>query len=88
MAAGLYLTQAEALLRDNRFRDAESLARSALAIDAGDSKAHNILGVSLASQGRVTEAIAAFREALRLNPADGPSQRNLAQALTIAGPHK
>jgi cytochrome c-type biogenesis protein CcmH/NrfG len=46
-----------------------------------------MLGVSLVSQGRVNEAIAAFREALRLNPADGQAQRNLARALAIDSRH-
>jgi Flp pilus assembly protein TadD len=48
-------------------------------------EAHNNLGVALASQDRLNEAIAHFREALRLEPNYAQARANLAIALQEAG---
>jgi Flp pilus assembly protein TadD len=66
-----------ALLKANRFGDAEAEAR-ALASAHGDSTAHNLLGVALASQGRLREATREFEDAVRLDPSSREARENLA----------
>ena len=48
-------------------------------------KAHHLIGVLLEKQGRHEEAIARYREVLRLDPQHLISMRNLAQVLTNQG---
>ena len=49
------------------------------------AEAHNNLGVALASQGRISEAIAEYREALRLKPDLAPALYELAWILATMG---
>ena len=51
----------------------------------GDARAHDYLGSALALQGKFDEAIAAFREAVRLKPNEGHYRLDLAYALHSAG---
>jgi spermidine synthase len=46
---------------------------------------HNILGIALADRGRIDEAIAEFREALRLDPASAQTHWHLGAALAYRG---
>ena len=47
--------------------------------------AHNYLGVARARQGSLPEAVAHFREALRLMPQFADARRNLTRALQESG---
>ena len=68
------------LLGERHYEDAEKESRALLARQPGDAEGHNRLGVALASLGRREEAVAEFREAVRLNPAAGGARDNLARA--------
>jgi len=46
---------------------------------------HNILGIALAGRGRMDEAIAEFREALRLDPGSAQTHWHLGAALAYRG---
>ncbi len=46
---------------------------------------HNILGIALADRGRIDEAIAEFREALRLDPGSAQTHWHLGAALAYRG---
>ena len=59
------------------------LERRALAIDPELADAHMWLGSGLLTLGRVDEAIAELREALRLEPDNGQAHQGLARALWI-----
>jgi tetratricopeptide (TPR) repeat protein len=50
------------------WRDSETLFRHALAVTKNNSAAHDDLGVIFELQGRSVEALAEYREAVRLNP--------------------
>ena len=52
-----------------------------MAADPSYAEAHNNLGFALESLGRLDEAIAAYREALRLGPQAGLPRDNLGRAL-------
>jgi tetratricopeptide (TPR) repeat protein len=62
------------------YRDLESLYGTTLALNPDAWLAHDNLGVVLARSGRLTEAIAHYREALRLNPNYAQTQNNLGDA--------
>ncbi len=81
-----YDTLGNVLQATGRFEEAEKMYRQALALPTGAGRAeiHNDLGVALARQGRQTEAVAKFREALRLKPDFAPAKANLARALKLA----
>lgn len=70
-----------ALLGQGRLVDAERVsrrARYALGLDPHRADGHNLLGLCLASQGRRSEARAAYAEALALDPQHVLAQNNLA----------
>jgi tetratricopeptide (TPR) repeat protein len=69
------------LLGERMYAEAEKQSRALLARWPGDAEAHNRLGVALASVGRTEEAVAEFREAVRLNPQGEEARNNLARAL-------
>ena len=56
----------------------------AIALDPYLLKAHNNLGVIYAAQGRLQEAVAAWKTALAIDPADPQTKRNLEEAVEIA----
>jgi tetratricopeptide (TPR) repeat protein len=59
--------------------------RKVVKMRPNDAAAHNNLGVVLASQHRMDEAIEQFREAARLRPGDASAQQNLGRALAERG---
>ena len=58
----------------------EREARALLALAPDDAQAYNMLGIALASQGQLQPAVAAFSEAVRLDPSDADARGNLARA--------
>jgi tetratricopeptide (TPR) repeat protein len=63
------------------WRDNETLWAHALECTRDNWAAHNDLGTALFKKGRIDEAIAQFREAVRINPDDGEAHNNLGSAL-------
>ena len=59
------------------------IERRALALDPQLADAHVWLGTALLGLGRVDEATAAFREAVRLEPDNGQAYQGLARALWV-----
>lgn len=72
------------------FKDATDEFRAALQLMPDSAEAYNNLGIALASQGEIDEAIDQFQRALRLQPAFVDAQRNLAKlrSLTDRSPTK
>ena len=56
-------------------------AERAVALKPGDATSRDLLGVTLAAQGRVDLAALQFREALRLDPCDDTARMHLEQVL-------
>jgi tetratricopeptide (TPR) repeat protein len=71
------------LFNQRRFADLEAESRTLLASLPNDADAHNQLGIALASQNRLNEAIGQFAEAVRLNPDLRSARNNLALALDV-----
>ena len=69
--------------------DAEALLREAIRLGAGEARTWGDLALALVALGRLTEAVAAFDEALRLDPKflDGrPGSRAAYEAARAGGP--
>ena len=60
--------RAARFLEQGNIAQASAQAREALRLNAGDADAHNVLGVTLAQQGQVDDAVQEFQVALRINP--------------------
>jgi tetratricopeptide (TPR) repeat protein len=67
------------------WKDGVTLFTHALAATRENFVAHNNLGVELDRRGRYEEALAHYREALRIKPGDRNSETNLAQASFAKG---
>jgi Flp pilus assembly protein TadD len=67
------------------WKDSERLWRHALSIQTDSAYAHNNLGMALAEQNRLDEAIAEFREVLRIDPLDADGHHNLGNVLARQG---
>ena len=63
-----FLVRAGVYLNRRRAREAEAAARRAIELAPSESIAHVFLGMSLMQQGEIQEALASFREAVRINP--------------------
>jgi tetratricopeptide (TPR) repeat protein len=59
---------------------AEDHARRAVALDPVSPEAWNNLGVALQRQGRLKDAVGAYRQSARLDPSQGLSRRNLSRS--------
>jgi len=70
-----------ASLQVRHWRDSESLFRHALAVTEDNHVAHAYLGDTLLAQGRTSEALPLFREAVRLRPDFLSATNNLAWVL-------
>jgi tetratricopeptide (TPR) repeat protein len=75
-----YLRAADEFLKANDFVGAERQCRKALEFNQANAKVHSTLGVALARQGKVDEAIKFFSEAVRLDPTDVDAHYSLGQA--------
>lgn len=80
--ADLFCDLGYSLSLQGQLPQAESNLRQALAIDPDHPRAHNLLGVTLARQGRTDDALVAFRAA-HCSPAE--AHANLAVVLTLHG---
>ena len=67
------------------WKDGATLFAHAIAVTNGNFVAHDNLGVELDRQGRPEEALAQYREAIRIRPGDRNSEGNYAQANFAAG---
>jgi protein O-mannosyl-transferase len=82
LAAGLgWLTER----RNRDYRSGVALWQDTVAKRPGNARAHNCLGVVLFKAGRIDEAIAHYRTALRLQTFYPEAHNNLGYALTEAG---
>ena len=80
-----YLRAANELLKADDFAGAERQCRKALELNPKNATAHSTLGVALARQGKLDEAIRHFTEAVRLNPGDTDAHYSLGQAMARKG---
>jgi tetratricopeptide (TPR) repeat protein len=67
------------------WRDGLTLFQHAVAVTDGNFVAHDNLGVELDRRGRADEALAEYREALRIRPSDRNASENFAQASFASG---
>src|SRR5574337_803814 len=67
-ASGTVLERAAKLIQLGRFREAEPLARQAVAAAPGSPQAHNLVGIVFDQTGRTAEAEREFRRTLELDP--------------------
>src|SRR5262249_11911446 len=77
-SANTYNSYALHLVRAGRYDEAVRNAQAAVRMDPRFAQAHNSLGTGLAKQGKPSQAIAEYREALRLMPGWPPAARRLA----------
>lgn len=79
--AAASVDEAESFRGRHRYADAERCARRAIALDPRFPRARSALGLVLLDTGRHAKAGAAFRGAIRLDPALTAVHRNLATAV-------
>ena len=79
------LEEAERHLQAGEYAAAERAFRQALESDPDSAVARSKLGVALAQQGRLDEAIAEFSKALSLRPTYAPAYSNLGNAYREKG---
>jgi tetratricopeptide (TPR) repeat protein len=72
--------QAQVLARLNRFKEAEILLRSALALHAENPEAHQHLGAVILQSGKTRQALDHLLEARRIDPIDHNDRLSLAGA--------
>jgi Flp pilus assembly protein TadD len=85
-AGSVYFDLAARQIEQGRPDEAERLARTLLRIDSRSAEAHNLLGVALGSQGRISDAIAEFRSAVELDPNNQRARNNLTHVLSLGAP--
>jgi putative PEP-CTERM system TPR-repeat lipoprotein len=73
MLASLFLSSGD-------FRDAQSVAEEAIALDENNAALHNSLGLAMLNQRRFKEAFASFQTAVDLDEENGGFRLNLAKA--------
>ncbi len=74
-----------AWLQVRTWKDSLTLFQHAAAVTEENYMAHNNLGILLADAGRLDEAIAQYREALRIRPTFAFTQNNMGNALMQKG---
>jgi non-specific serine/threonine protein kinase len=80
---GAYGLKGEFLSIPDMVSQAMDLERRAVALDPDLADAHMWLGSSLLGLGRIDEAVAEIREALRLDPGNGQAHQALARAFWV-----
>jgi len=81
----LSILAATTLLQLRYWANSISLFEHTLDVTANNVIVHNNLGMSLAKQGKTTEAIRHYSEALRINPNHAKAHNNLGNALDEQG---
>jgi hypothetical protein len=81
------LQKASTLAQSGNFPEAESLCRQILSQNSNHPDALHLLGIVLGRQGKSTESIQSFRQALQLQPNSAQLHHNLGFALRLAGAH-
>jgi len=76
-----YLRAADEFLKANDFIGAERQCRKGLELNPANAKVHSALGVALARQGKIDEAVKYFSQAVRLDPSDVDAHYSLGQAM-------
>ncbi|MFZ1074562.1 MAG: tetratricopeptide repeat protein [Verrucomicrobiia bacterium] len=87
IAAGLILAGC-LMLTENQlryWRDSQTLFSHAVAVTENNDVAHTNLGVALEQQGKLEDALAEYRTALKLAPDSAEAHNNLANLLAAAG---
>ena len=77
--------QAEKHLAEGHFAAAEIDFRQVIRATPENAQRHNCLGIALAQQNKLGEAVAAFQRALRLRPDHPEAHNNLGNALRTLG---
>jgi len=72
-------------LKNHDYGDAAEAFRTALEMNPLNPRAHDGLGIALAEQGRLVEAVQHHAEAIRLDPDDATAHSNLGAALAMQG---
>lgn len=87
LACGMTITLfvAVSARQSSHWATSESLFRHSLAVTENNARAHQYLGVALAMQGKLDEAMAELTEARRLRPNDVRIMNDLAGALLASG---
>jgi len=83
--ASEFLEEAERRLHAGDYAAAEQASRQVLESAPDSAVARSKLGVALAQQGRLDEAIAEFSKALQLQPTYAPAYSNLGNAYRAKG---
>jgi tetratricopeptide (TPR) repeat protein len=78
------LGKARALLTQDRNQEAEQVLRQTLALDPGNSMAHDLLGNLLAEYGRFDEARECFQRAIAIAPLLAGSYYDLVRCRTVS----
>ncbi|UCG15436.1 MAG: fused MFS/spermidine synthase [Phycisphaerales bacterium] len=80
-----YIEESIRLIDNGEFGRAAALCREALERDPAALRAHFYLGVALARQGKIVEAIGEYREELKIDPSHVASYVNIGLALMGRG---
>ncbi|TAK63730.1 MAG: tetratricopeptide repeat protein [Bacteroidetes bacterium] len=72
-------------IQASRWKSSRTLFEHTIHVTSDNYLAHHCLGADLADSGKTTEAIAHFREVLRLKPEYAPTHNNLGVALATLG---
>ena len=73
---------AETRIRQSDYSEGERYATEALRLAPNDGPSHSLLGIALASQGNIGDAIGHFRRAVEIDPGNAQARANLERALT------
>ncbi len=84
-AAGIVALAATAFVQVGYWRDSTTLFTRAVAVTERNATAHNILGLEMDDRGRLDDAIAHYRDAVRFSTGWTDARINLASALARSG---
>jgi tetratricopeptide (TPR) repeat protein len=81
----MWLSYANALLRDGALDDAETIYRQAILGQPRRAELREAMAQILLRQGRTSEAIAQYREIVRLDPFNASARKHMGEALLLLG---